>query len=239
MGRIFLTGDLHGGCDNSLSKFCPPNIEDFNLVTKDDVMIILGDYGMLWDAEDNISQREKDANVLMENLPFTTLFLDGNHENHPRLEKLPTASLYGGEVGKVSESVYHLRRGQIYTINGMSFFVMGGARSVDKHHRTEFVSWWKTEEPSYAEMNFGIDNLARHGNKVDYILTHDCPSTIASLIYAKYGNFKPGGVNKYFDTLYPTVDFKHWYFGHHHRNVTIGVKYSCLYFDIVEIKNMS
>ena len=55
---------------------------------------------------------------------------------------------------------------------------MGGARSIDKPFRTEFLSWWKEEEPSGQEYDEGIVNLEKVDFNVDYILTHDAPSHI-------------------------------------------------------------
>lgn len=79
-------------------------------------------------------------------LEFTTLFIDGNHEyfrtNDYHIQQkeykyctglmdLPVEEWHDGKVHKVSDSVIHLMRGQIFEINGLSFFTFGGARSHD------------------------------------------------------------------------------------------------------------
>ncbi len=78
-------------------------------------------------------------------------------------------------------------RGQIFDINGLTFFCMGGARSVDKEHRLTSISWWPQEEPSWAEMDEGLSNLEAHNNTVDFILAHTAPGAIAQIVVNGYG----------------------------------------------------
>lgn len=44
------------------------------------------------------------------------------------------------------------------------------------------MSWWKQELPSEEEMQEGIENLAAHDNKVDFIVTHCCASSTQTLL---------------------------------------------------------
>ena len=62
---------------------------------------------------------------------FTTLFVDGNHENFDRLYEYPVEEWHGGKVHKIRPSVIHLMRGQIFEIEGKSIFTFGGASSHD------------------------------------------------------------------------------------------------------------
>lgn len=47
-------------------------------MTKQDYVIICGDFGGVWDG----SKREKYWLDWLEDKPFTTLFVSGNHENY-------------------------------------------------------------------------------------------------------------------------------------------------------------
>lgn len=78
-------------------------------------------------------------------------------------------------------------RGQIFVIDGLKFFVVGGAISVDKAFRIEHISWWKEELPNFAEMNEGLNNLRKHNNKVDYIISHTCSSNTLKVISRLWG----------------------------------------------------
>ena len=97
--------------------------------------------------------------------PWTTLFIDGNHENHTRLDKLPLVDMFGSKVGKVNDNIFHLQRGHVYIIEGKKFFTFGGGYSIDKARRITNESWWEREMPNYAEYELGLDNLKKHDNK--------------------------------------------------------------------------
>ena len=67
----------------------------------------------------------------LEGKPFTTLFVDGNHENFDRLYAYPVEEWHGGKVHKIRPSVIHMMRGQVFAIDGKSVFTFGGASSHD------------------------------------------------------------------------------------------------------------
>ena len=78
---IYATGDLHG---NSL-RFLPQYFPEQSEMTKDDYMIVCGDFGCVWRG-DKSDDPQLDR---LEALPFTILFVDGNHvflEYGPRNE---------------------------------------------------------------------------------------------------------------------------------------------------------
>ena len=41
----------------------------------------------------------------------------------------------------ISDSICHLMRGQVFDIDGKTFFTFGGGNSIDKAWRTPGVSW--------------------------------------------------------------------------------------------------
>lgn len=68
----------------------------------------------------------------------------------------------GGKVHQIRPSVLHLMRSQVFTIDGVKFFTMGGAFSHDKQFRKEGVSWWSQELPSCEEYEEAERNLEMH-----------------------------------------------------------------------------
>ena len=68
-------------------------------------------------------------NKVAEEKNITYLFCDGNHENFELLEEYPEEEKYGGKVGKISKRIYHLKRGEVYTIEEKTFFVFGRGKS--------------------------------------------------------------------------------------------------------------
>ena len=63
-------------------------------------------------------------------------------------------------------------------MEGHSIFTFGGATSVDKMYRTENISWWKAENASKSEMDYGVNTLESAYWKVDYVITHCSTRTI-------------------------------------------------------------
>ena len=96
-------------------------------MTRDDYVIICGDFGGVWDG----SKKEKRNLDWLESLPFTTLFVSGNHENFDRLVRYPVEEWCGGKVQRIRPHVLHLMRGQIFALQGHAFFTMGSASSHD------------------------------------------------------------------------------------------------------------
>ncbi len=226
---IFVTGDTHGLNDSyKLHIFAGEHPE----LTKDDYMIIAGDFGALW-SNDSLVESLK----FYKDLPFTVLFVDGNHENFDMINSYPVEEWHGGKVHKIKPDIIHLMRGQIFEIEGNTIFTFGGATSIDKFMRREGISWWKQELPTYEELDEGIANLKRCGGKVDYIITHSCSER--ALAYPAIRNSatlklacSESGMLSY---LEENADFRHWYFGHFHLDARLGDKYTALYQKIVKL----
>lgn len=222
---IYLTGDTHGSLD--IHKLSTKEFPQQKEMTKNDYIIILGDFGLIW----NGSQEELFWRKWLNDKNFTTLFIDGNHEGFHLLNQFPVTQWNGGNVHMIEDSIIHLMRGQVFTIDNNTFFTMGGATSIDKHKRKDGVSWWKEELPSYFEYAEGLVNLDKYNWNVDYVLTHAAPSKIFDIL--KYGMNKDC-LTDYFETLEEKLNFKHWYCGHIHDDISVD-KYSVLYDNVVKL----
>lgn len=229
---IYLTGDTHGEIDiHKLSA--NKNVgQVLKNCTKDDYLIICGDFGLVWDG----SKEEKWWQKWLNDKPYTTLFVDGNHENTDLLSKYPIEEWNGGKVQFIQPSVIHLMRGQMYTIDNKKIFTMGGGTSIDRWRRKEGVSWWPQEIPSDDELKEGIDNLDKNNWKVDYIVTHEAPNSIHDLAIGPYSEKKHDKLTCYLESLLQDLQFDKWYFGHYHRTDTFGDKsqFRLLYDDVVK-----
>lgn len=227
---IYVTGDTHGQNDYfKLFVFAKKNKN----LTKKDYVIIAGDFGAIWDRR----TLQKDLDKYSK-LPWTTLFVDGNHENFNIINSFPIETWNGGKVHKIREDIIHLTRGQVFEIEGKKIFTMGGATSIDKKWRVPGISWWKEELPTYVDMNEAEENLNKHKRKVDYIITHSCSEKILYRLplYDRPEKRRPCIDNNFLTEFETTVKFKQWFFGHYHLDFKISSSHRALYQDVVCLK---
>lgn len=193
-------------------------------------MIILGDFGFFW-APFQTKEELYWLNTFA-NKRYQVCFLDGNHENYNMLNLFKEVDFYGGKAGLAHKSdkggmIFHLKRGQIYTMDGNTLFTFGGAASTDKEFRRVGLSWWPEEEASCGDI-FNADNsLENVGAKVDFILTHTCPTDIMNELNAERALF-PCATRKFLDHVEATTKFREWHHGHMHKDVRIG-RFFCHY----------
>lgn len=223
---IFITGDVHG----EISRFDERTNPIVKHLTKDDYYIVAGDFGFIFR---NDEEERRNLNKL-EELPFTILFIDGNHENFHVLSSYQVTRWNGGKVHQIRKNVFHLMRGQVYEIEGKKFFTMGGGYSIDKFLRREGKSWWKEEMPSKEEYAEASKNLEKHGFKVDYIITHAAPEETMEQIFPNHEPEKE--LNFFLDWVRQHTEYRHWYFAHLHLEETFGEDQTILYTNTVRIE---
>lgn len=251
---VYITGDTHG----EWNRFSIDNFPEQKDMTRDDYIIVCGDFG-IW----NDDKTERWWLKWLSEKSFTVLFVDGNHENFDRLfgEEFDVVEFHGGMAHKIRENIYHLMRGYVFELCGKKFFTFGGARSHDisdgvlypedyasrkelfnayrnavskrKLVRIKNLSWWEQEMPTQEEMKRGMDALSLCDNSVDFIVTHCCPSHIASVF--SMGMYKPDELTSYFNMVAETVKFSKWFFGHYHDNRVIMSKFVMLYEQIIRV----
>ena len=168
---VWITGDIHGN-PVRLTKNSFYEQKEFTGNKDENIVIICGDFGLVWNR-DGENANEKYRLDLLENKPFTTVFVDGNHENHIRLATYPVKEWNGGKVHEIRPHVLHLMRGEVFDIEDKKFFAFGGASShdiqdgildyedkdwreqaitLDKNgkymYRVKGLTWWKEELPN-------------------------------------------------------------------------------------------
>ena len=230
---IYFTGDTHNDIDIH-KVFIFMKMKNYNTKVKN-YIIITGDFGIPW-FDDMPSKGRRADETLLDKLNtravkhnFDILFCDGNHENFNTLYEYPTVQKYGGNTHQLRSNIFHLKRGEIFTIENKTIFAFGGAESVDKDQRILGVSWWKEEQPSIEEYNYGMDNLEKHNNKVDIIVTHTAPKKVIEAIGFSVSEKLNDPVVKYLDHLDSYVKCNRWFFGHFHVDKVIDNKYFAMY----------
>ncbi len=246
---IYVTGDTHGDFQRFGMKYFPEQ----KTMCRDDYMIICGDFGGVW------ADTPSESYWLnwLEGKPFTTLFVDGNHECFDMLNAFPVYVWQGGKVHYVRPHVLHLMRGQVFEISGMSFFTMGGAASHDiqdgildpaapnfeqeywfkrrtrQMFRVKGVSWWPEELPSDAEYEEAIGNLERASWQVDCVLTHCAPTSIQQKLDR---NYTPDRLTDFLQMVKRRCQFDYWFLGHYHRNCVVDDRFIIQWEQITKVK---
>ena len=221
-------------------------------MTRDDYVIICGDFGGVWDGG------KKDERNLdwLESLPFTTLFVSGNHENFDRLSKYPVEKWNGGKIQRIRPHVIHLMRGQVFELQGYTFFAMGGASSHDIENgilnpnapdfeeqywmlrrmgarfRVNHHSWWKQELPSPAEYEEAKRSLERVNYEVDYMITHCAPNSIVDKLGGGYAH---DHLTDFLEEVRKMAKFHYWLFGHYHDSKIIDDRFVRLWEQAVQV----
>ena len=216
---IYLISDPHGGENmRGIERY-------LEVCTDSDLLIILGDLGIKF--EDTEQNRQFTEWFL--SLDKSIAVVEGNHENHAFLNSFPTDIWCGGEIHRLSDTIVRLKRGNVYTINGKTFFVMGGCKSSAKWK--EMGLWFEGEEPTEEDISLAYRNLNTCHNKVDYVLTHK---------YVDYQNagsddfsqWTLEGLTKHIDEH---VTFRHWYSGHWHITGYIDDRHTIVYDEPIQI----
>ena len=254
---IYITGDCHA----DFRRFNTQNFPEQKEMTKDDCVIICGDFGGVWyDKGDSVYSREENWWLdWLESKLFTTLFVDGNHSYFDRLysDEFEYSGWAGGKVQKIRNNVLHLLRGEVYEIEGLKFFTFGGASShdiaggiVDRYsptyredlkkadstglpYRINHLSWWEQELPSEEEMQHGLDTLKKYNYDVDFVVTHSPTASIIALLGE--GLYEQDRLTKYLEGIKRKLKFKKWFSGHMHVNRQIFDNYLLLYEQIIRV----
>lgn len=229
-------------------------------MTKEDCVIIAGDFGGVWLSPGNA--RLKSENYILDELndrPFTTLFVPGNHENYDRLmsDEFPTVGWKGGRVKAIRPGILMLMRGEMYVIDGAKVFAFGGASSHDirdglldaadpewkrrakalerrglRYYRVKGLSWWEQELPTPEELRHGEETLAANGWATDYVITHCAPTGIQYLL----GRDDRDALTDWLEKVHGRLAYRKWYFGHYHANCPVNDRDELLYQKIVRVK---
>ena len=255
---IYVTGDTHG----EFGRFSKKKLRIKGMeLTADDYVIVCGDLGLCWAKDKTFDYNCKN----FEQKSYTTLWVQGNHENYDMIAEFPIEEWHGGKVRHiVRDKVILLERGQVFDINGKTFFTFGGASSHDvqggilnrndcdfDYERRKAIdsglpfrivheSWWPQELPNEEEMEEGRRNLEKVNYKVDYVITHCCSSGMQAILDKGPGRiYEDDILTNYLQEIEEKLEYKHWYFGHYHNDKSIDDKHTLLYYAILELETES
>lgn len=213
---VYLTSDIHGAFD--IHKINPDEFTAGRSLSREDFLLICGDFGCVWDG----GSSDRFWLNWLESLPWTTLFIDGNHENFDVLSSYPIVDWNGGKARQIRSNVFQLLRGEIYTFAGKTWLTVGGGFSHDTQFRKQGKNWWQEEILSRTEAEHTLETLQKHNWTVDCVISHDIFSSheAASTFpvdMTPYGNDR---INQqdFLEEIRQKTAFTIWFFGHYHKD---------------------
>ena len=216
---IYITGDKHADFREVL-YFCYANE-----TTLDDILIVLGDAGINYYANDKDNELK---NSLKEHYPITFFCIHGNHEERPEnIKTYKTKKFHDGIVYYEEDypNILFAKDGEIYNFNNKKVLVIGGAYSVDKYFRlARGYNWYESEQPSDETKNKVKSVLKDLDNKVDIILSHTCPYKYLprEMFLEGIDQSTVDNSTEYFlDEIEESTDYNLWYCGHYHTDKKI------------------
>jgi hypothetical protein len=151
-------GDTHGDFD-----FVTSAIEHARRYGAE--IIQLGDWGFIWPG----SMKVKELSATLVAQGVTMRFVDGNHDDHPKLRKLVRTCA----PATIAPRVIYQPRGSVHQDeDGTRFLFCGGAPSIDRAFRTKGRSWWPEEIITDDEFERALST----DGPVHVLVTHDAPS---------------------------------------------------------------
>jgi hypothetical protein len=217
---IYYVGDLHGRVEDMMEidrKVIKNNIK---------YVVQVGDFGIRWPGTTCSMWKyfEKRSRKLGPATP-TWITCGGNHENWDKWLQLSEKQKHPNLV-EIAPGCFYAKRGTVHTLDGIKHLFLGGAESIDKHHRIEGKDWWSYETPSRNEFQFAFDNLEK--DKPEVVVTHDAPRFVDIYKKDRFDSPTPRAL----EGIVNMSQHKpaRWYFGHHHvlKNWNIlGTEYFC------------
>jgi predicted phosphodiesterase len=174
-GALFaVAGDWHGNLGTARAAIRTLKHESIHLLFQ------VGDLAVRWPGAKK-GRFDSRLETLLADADIEFLFIDGNHDNHEELRRLP---LRPDGTSRLSEHIHYIPRGTVIERAGLRIGGLGGAYSIDRRHRTEGKDLWADlEEPTPAEARLLIEN-----GPCDVLLLHDAPAGFRGL---RSGTFLP------------------------------------------------
>ena len=213
---LFVTGDMHG----DYSAFAQRRIDRLK---KDDVLIVTGDFGFIWDdSKEEIKNLKK-----LQKKKYMILFVEGAHENFDRIRLYPEVELFGASAYQISDNIFCLKRGEVYSIEDMNVLALGGGLPPHTDEPDKPIML-----PDDSELQRAVDNLQSRHRRIDVIITHEAPASVKRLIDR---NAAVNDLNIFLDTVLHNTRYDKWFFGSLHEDRALRKKLICVYENVIAI----
>jgi len=181
-----------------------------------DIVVQLGDFGL-----DLPDWYVKKVDGCLNKLDMQVWFIDGNHDNHGLLHTLP---IEPNGMHRITDRLWHIPRGFMWTWNNTKFMGLGGAVSVDRNVRTPGYDWWPGETISVRDYK-----LAIRAANVDVMFMHDAPQRVMHKIPRHVAGYPDAEMraaanhSALLDDIVEELQPKILFHGHFHTNYTAQI----------------
>jgi len=164
-----------------------------SVVEQCDYSVQIGDFSFAYDVFNDISLNHR--------------FFGGNHDNYEIIGECPNNL---GDFGT-------------QTINGVEFFFIRGAWSIDRKWRRFKIDWFPEEELNYVQQQEALE--AYRAAKPKIMVTHDAPLEVVRTLFGTdtlvFFDHERDTVTATGQLLQECFNYHQpdlWIFGHHHKN---------------------
>ena len=217
--KCLILGDVHGFWAN-MNTTIAAAIQAHPDITH---IIQVGDFGYGWTSYGGKPFKASRGFFSDEEMAIydaaEKLWLDGNHENHDRLDD---------DGGAWQPGWTYMPRGSVLEVDGYRMMFFGGAASTDKEHRVTHVSWWPQEDITYGQIQKTLDEV---DGPIDALFSHEHAACVP---YSddKYRGTHPQsqGNRRMLQALVEKFTPEFHFFGHHHnpdRGEINGMEWFC------------
>lgn len=251
MGRIFITGDIHGSTGEIRNV-----VSQINDPTEEDVIIVCGDAGFEYQAYIMDSAKRLARKLF----PGTWIVLRGNHDSsywtvHSDINEngdfIPHKGWALTDDGmylfqeKYPNIWYVADGGGIYNIGDYQFLMIPGAYSVDKWYRLRNDYPWNSFEQLNPEQRYALETITTDwldvGLDIDFVIGHTFPFKMQRY-YEDL--FMPGidqttvdktmehWLDKMSEIYEKCPTFKQYFGGHYHDDRVLNDKYTMLFHSV-------
>ena len=196
-GKTLIVGDVHGDFGR---------LNTFVNKKKPAIILSVGDFGFWPRITERITaKREFAGKPRGPKIPegCKLYWCDGNHEDHDELVDRTTDEFW--------PNTKYMDRGKTLTLpDGRVVLFMGGALSIDRHHRIEGggnYGWFPREQVRESDvMDLDV-------GKIDIVISHTCPTEFDVPTRYEYVDSSRLALSYILHTYKPTQ----WYCGHWHH----------------------
>lgn len=210
--QTMVFGDWHGNLGFAATALAAAH--ELNI---DGPYLHVGDFGFWGIGHEESSDPNylPGLEVLLAAQGRTLLFVDGNHEEHSRLNALPKDA---DGLRRISEHMYHIPRGEVLQIGDKKVLGLGGAYSIDRKFRIKDYSWFEDEVISEADVQRALSQ-----GPVDLMISHEAPMLKST---RTTGSFEIDQITSkqrdYVARVFVESEAKLLVHGHHHHAYSDG-----------------